>query len=245
MKLDEELTEALAIASFFVSVFRIAKMLATTGTNIFAESGAARTFRRETHPRRLSRETLHSRWQSPRRGTSYYISLFSSARPLLLSSSSRPAPPCWYQRKAYRGRIVVESTRFAADRLRHGEGTETRVYPRRRTELRDCLAVGYATGCSGRERLKKGSWWPSGISLAQRPTVCTRPLPAVLSIPSREEPGLSFPPRWNLPRGERTSQSEPTFCLHAMLIATTISSSRSLNLQRMSQYFNTYKLRSI
>jgi len=140
-KLDEELTEALAIASFFVSVFRIAKMLATTGTNIFAESWE----RPERSGPRNSPETIVNRNAAlamaiaTQRNLILYIPLLlrSSARPLLLSSSSRPAPPCWYQRKAYRGRIVVESTRFAADRLRHGEGTETRVYPRRRTELRD------------------------------------------------------------------------------------------------------------
>lgn len=146
MKLDEESTEALATFLPSFLSFASRKCWPPVVANIFAGSWERpRTFRcRETHPRRLSRETLHSRWQSPRRGASYYISLFSSARPLLPSSFSRPAPPCLAPRESLRSRTHrsrVDSLRGGptAARRRHGE---TRVYPRRRRNLATVLRLG-------------------------------------------------------------------------------------------------------
>lgn len=156
----------------------------------------------KTHLRPLSKETLHSRWQSPRRGTSYYISLFP-ARPLLPSSWSRPAPPGWHQ--AAEPTIADASSCRLASRHRRNRHTENASVPAP-TNVTLRLSLSCATGRSGRERLRKGLRWQSGVSLTQRPTrVHTGPLPARsnLSAPRRERNLVS--PRF--PSAEKESSS--------------------------------------
>lgn len=137
--------------------------------------------------------------------------------PLLLRSSVfYPLPLHDLRTLAPRGQAYDRGRIVKSTRLRGGpEKAQRREYTRAgERNLATVLRLGVRPVV--RERLRKGSWWPSGISLALRPTCVHRASPS-RSLRTDERGARSLPPRWNPPRGERPTRADLLLCRSLVL----------------------------